>query len=86
VKQQLLFGLTNFGQPIIRIEDANFENRAELLLTHQHEGIDLEYEKAIDTLKNIHAIWKRPVHIYTKYNAQGKLLSFDGKEFHEKDA
>jgi stage V sporulation protein R len=86
VKQQLLFGLTNFGQPIIRIEDANFENRGELLLSHQHEGIDLEYDKASDTLKNIHVIWRRPVHIYTKYSSQSKLLSFDGKEVTEKDA
>jgi stage V sporulation protein R len=86
VKQQLLFGLTNFGQPIIRIEDANYENRGELLLSHQHEGIDLEYDKAADTLRNIHAIWRRPVHIYTKYSSQPKLLSFDGKDIVEKDA
>jgi stage V sporulation protein R len=86
VKQQLLFGLTNFGQPIIKVEDANFENRGELLLSHQHEGIDLEYDKAVDTLRNIHEIWRRPIHIYTRYNTQGKLLSFDGKEVTEKDA
>ncbi len=86
VKQQLLFSLTNFGQPIILVEDGNFENRGELLLTHQHEGMDLEYDKAVETLKNIQHIWKRPVHIYTKYNTQPKLLTYDGKEFHEKDA
>lgn len=86
VKQQLLFSLTNFGNPIIQVEDANFENRAELLMTHQHEGIDLEYDKAIETLKHVQLLWKRPVHILTKYNMQPKLLSFDGKEFHEKDA
>jgi len=86
VKQQLLFSLTNFGQPVIAVEDANFENRGELLLSHKHEGLDLEYDKAVETLKNIHVFWKRPVHIYTKYNTQPKLLSFDGKEFHEKDA
>ncbi len=86
VKNQLLFALTNFGNPIIRVEDGNFENRGELLLTHQHEGIDLEYDKAVETLRNLHVMWKRPVHIFTKYNSQGKLISFDGKEIHEKDA
>src|SRR5205823_4184309 len=84
VKQQLLFGLTNFGNPIISVEDANYENRGELLLTHQHEGIDLQYEKAVETLKNLHLFWRRPVHIYTKYNTQPKLLTYDGREFHEK--
>lgn len=86
VKEQLLFSLTNFGNPVIMVEDANFENRGELLMTHKHEGIDLEYEKGVETLKNVHQIWRRPVHIYTKWNSQGKLLSFDGKEIHEKDA
>lgn len=86
VKNQLLTSLTNFGQPIIRVEDANFENRGELLLSHQHEGVDLEYEKAVETLKNIQKLWQRPVHILTKYNSQPKILGFDGKEFHEKDA
>jgi stage V sporulation protein R len=86
VKNQLLFSLTNFGNPIIRVEDGNFENRGELLLVHQHEGIDLEYDKAIETLRNIHLVWQRPVHIFTRYNTQGKLLTYDGKEVHEKDA
>jgi stage V sporulation protein R len=86
VKNQLLFSLTNFGNPIIHVDNANYENRGELLMAHQHEGIDLEYDKAIETLKNIQMIWKRPVHLATKYNSQPKLLSYDGKEFHEKDA
>ncbi len=85
VKKQLLFSLTNLGQPIIRVEDGNFENRGELLLSHQHEGMDLEHEKAIETLRHLQIIWRRPVHILTKYNAQSKLLSFDGKDFSEKD-
>lgn len=86
VKTGLLHSLTNFGNPIINVEDGNFENRGELLLTHKHEGADLEYDKAIETLKSLQLMWKRPVHIYTKYNSQPKLLTFDGKEFHEKDA
>ncbi len=86
VKRQLLFSLTNHGQPVVKVEDGNFENRGELLLSHQHEGMDLEYDKAVETLKNVQMLWRRPVHLITKYNAQNKLLSFDGKEFHEKDA
>lgn len=86
VKQQLLHMLTNHGQPIIDVEDGNFENRGELLLKHRHEGMDLDYEKGAETLRNVHMLWKRPVHMMTKYNSQAKLLSFDGKEFKEKDA
>jgi len=86
VKQQLLFSLSNFGQPIIEVEDGNFQNRGELLLKHRHEGMDLEFEKAGETLKNIFELWTRPVHILTKYNSQNKLISFDGKDIVEKDA
>ena len=42
VKEKLLFQLTNFGDPFIYVEDANYENRGELLLRHRHEGIDLQ--------------------------------------------
>jgi stage V sporulation protein R len=86
VKNQLLFSLTNFGNPIITVEDANYENRGELLLSHHHESVDLEYEKAVETIRNINVIWGRPVHIFTKWNTQGKILSFNGKEISEKDA
>lgn len=39
IKAKLLFHMTNFGQPIIRIEDANFENRGELLLTQDRKSV-----------------------------------------------
>ena len=34
IKAKLLFQLTNFGQPMIRVQNANYENRGELLLEH----------------------------------------------------
>ena len=36
VKEKLLFQLTNFGNPLIRVIDANYGNRGELLLEHTH--------------------------------------------------
>jgi stage V sporulation protein R len=80
IKTKLLFSLTNFGQPIIHIMDANFKNRGELYLQHQHEGIDLDVEYAKDTVQNIHKIWKRTVHLETKLSDKGKLFTFDGKD------
>jgi stage V sporulation protein R len=80
IKVKLLFSLTNFGQPIIHIMDANFKNRGELYLQHQHEGIDLDVEYAKDTVQNIHKIWKRTVHLETRLSDKGKLFTFDGKD------
>lgn len=80
IKRQLLFSLTNFGQPIVVVQDGNYSNRGELLLRHQHEGVDLKLDWALDTLENLHTVWSRPVHLETAFEDKRVLLSFDGQE------
>ncbi|MBK8101408.1 MAG: SpoVR family protein [Planctomycetes bacterium] len=79
VKEQLLAALTNFGNPIIRVVDANHRNRGELYLVHDWAGADLQFEHAQLTLQNLFALWQRPVHIETLEGGKGRLLSFDGE-------
>ncbi len=81
IKAKLLFHMTNFGQPIIRVEDGNFENRGELLLSHLWEGIDLQPDFMSETLKNVFHIWSRPVNILTVMDQDKMLFRFDGKEY-----
>jgi stage V sporulation protein R len=85
VKEMILSGLTNLGSPLIRVLDGNFENRGELLLVHHHEGRDLKWNFADDTLRNLHRLWKRPVHLETVREGKKVRLSFDGKEHQAKD-
>ena len=80
IKERLLFSLTNFGQPIIRVKDGNYHNRGELLLHQEYFGVDLKIDLAQDTLKHLHRLWKRPVHIETMLDGRPTLLSFDGSE------
>jgi stage V sporulation protein R len=80
IKRQLLFSLTNFGQPIITVQDANLGNSGALLLQHQHEGIDLQLDWALDTIQNIHAVWSRPVHLDTVVDDTPMRFGFDGEE------
>src|SRR5438094_1468595 len=80
VKERLLFSLTNLGQPIVHVVDANYGNRGELYLKHRYESVPLDLDKARDTLKNLHRIWRRPVHIETMDDERGRLLSYDGAE------
>lgn len=80
MKEKLLFQLTNFGQPFIRVVDANFENRSELLLGHRHEGVDLRVDYARAVLENLFKVWKRPTNISTRIEGKGRLFSYDGKE------
>ncbi len=80
VKDQLLTALTNFGQPIIKVVDGNHGNRGELYLAHEWVGGDLQLEQAQQTLRNLHSLWQRPVHIETYESGRGVLLSFDGEQ------
>jgi stage V sporulation protein R len=84
VKEKLLHQLTNFGQPIICVEDGNYENRGELLLVHKHDGIDLKVDYAKDTLKNLQSFWRRPVNLSTKADGKGLIYRFDGREHTER--
>ncbi len=80
VKQRLLFGLTNFGKPWIYVTDGNHRNRGELLLRHEHQGVDLKVDEARDVLANIQYMWSRPVHLETVSDGQPAVLSFDGTD------
>jgi stage V sporulation protein R len=80
IKQRLLFSLTNFGKPWIYVVDGNYRNRGELLLKHEHNGVDLKLDHAADTLANIQFIWGRPVNLQTVVDGKATLLSFDGAE------
>lgn len=86
VKMKLLQGLTNMGQPQVSVVDANAFNRGELVLRHFHDGVDLKLDWAWETLKNLHRIWKRPVHLETILDGASKVLSYDGKEQKEQRA
>lgn len=80
IKAKLLISLTNFGQPVIDVVDANFANRGELMLSHTHHGVDLDVSYASDTLRNVYALWRRPVNLRTRYDDKEVIFHFDGKE------
>jgi stage V sporulation protein R len=81
IKAKLLFHMTNFGQPIIKVADANFENRGELLLAHTHEGIDLQPDYIEPVMRSMQKIWSRPVNLATVMDNVKQLYRFDGNEF-----
>ncbi len=84
IKEKLLFRLTNFGQPFIFVEDGNYNNRGEMYLRHRHEGVDLKMDYARDTMRNLHKIWTRPIHLETIIDEKKRLLAFDGSDFTER--
>jgi stage V sporulation protein R len=80
IKRKLLFQLTNFGQPIVDVLDANYENRGELYLLHRYEDVDLDMLYLEETLANLYTIWGRPVHIETIVQDKGGMLFSHGPD------
>ncbi len=78
VKQQLLNSLTNHSRPFIYVVDANHRNRGELYLQHSFQGIELKQDYAQDTLRNLHKLWARPVHLESVIDEKPAIISYDG--------
>lgn len=51
--------------PTIYVVDDDYNNNRELLLMHDYNGDELEYDAAIKTLGNITQLWKRPASLRT---------------------
>ncbi|WP_424004719.1 SpoVR family protein [Haloarcula salina] len=65
VKKKLMLQFTNFGKPTIVVEDGNYQNRNELLLAHQYNGVMLDINQAKEVLKRTFELWGRPVNLLT---------------------
>ena len=65
VKKKLLLRFTNLGKPTIAVYDANYENRGELLLGHEYNGVMVDLEQARATLERLFELWGRPVVLHT---------------------
>ena len=81
IKKKLLFQLTNFGQPIISVVDANHANRGELLMTHLFEGVEMQPDYMQETMKNMFQLWTRPISMATVIDGDPKIVTFDGTDF-----
>jgi len=65
VKKKLLLQFTNFGKPTVAVYDGNFDNRNELLLGHEYNGIELDVPQAKQVLERLYRLWGRPVNLMT---------------------
>jgi stage V sporulation protein R len=79
VRDTILAGMSNFGQPYIVVEDGDYRRGRELYLKHCHEGDDLDLGYADKTLKYIHRLWSRPVHLETIVEGKKTVLSYEGQ-------
>ncbi len=81
VRDTLVSGLTNFGQPYIAVEDGDFQDNGELLLQHAFEGQELDMSYAQRTLEQVFRLWGRPVCLSTQRDSKATVLRFDGQAY-----
>ncbi|MER3403546.1 MAG: stage V sporulation protein R [Armatimonadota bacterium] len=81
VRNAFVDQLTNFGVPVITVEDGDWERRGELYLKHHYDGKPLDIERTARCMRYIHKLWGRPVHLETVIDDELVLLSCDGNVF-----
>jgi len=81
VKDTLLRAVGMGGVPVIRVEDADFGGSRTLLLSHVHDGRDLQLEQAEKTLGYVHRLWGREVVIDTSVDGKRTHLCFNDRGF-----
>jgi len=80
IKQTLLYRITNMGQPYVYVVDANYLNRGELFLAHQWNGLDLQVAPALEVMRSIRRIWRRPIHLQARVDDDQWLFTCSDDE------
>jgi stage V sporulation protein R len=80
VRDGIVAEMTNFGNPVIMVEDGDYRRNRELYLRHSYEGRALDMPYAEKTLQYLYRLWGRPTHLETVMDDEPTLLSYDGQK------
>lgn len=87
IRDTIVESMTNFGFPYLVVEDGDYHKARELFLRHCYDGRELDQHYAFRTMRYLHKLWGRPVHIETIVDDQPATWTFDGeKEIAEQEA
>jgi len=76
IKDTLIQNVGTGTTPVIKVEDADYNNSRTLFLRHAHDGRDLQLEYAEKTLQYLQQLWGREVALETTVNGKKSLLTF----------
>jgi stage V sporulation protein R len=83
VKDLVVRSFAHSGIPLIKVLDGDYGGKRELYLQHAFEGLPLDEDYARQTLKHVHTLWDRPVHLETvevEGNAAARIQwTYDGE-------
>jgi stage V sporulation protein R len=83
IKDLIVRSYAHSGIPLIKVLDGDFGGKRELYLKHFYEGLPLEEDYDRHTLRHLHSLWEKPVHLET-VDVEGKVetrvqWTYDGK-------
>ena len=84
VKETLIKSVGLGSVPVIKIEDADYNQNRSLYVKHSHDGRDLQLEYAEKSLSYLHRLWGREVVLETVVNGKRALLAYSGDGFSAK--
>ena len=84
IKETLIKSVGMGGVPVIKIEDADYNQNRSLYVKHYHEGRDLQLEYAEKAISYLHRLWGHEVVLETVVNSKRALLSYSGDGFSAK--
>jgi stage V sporulation protein R len=84
VRDTIVDSMTNFGSPVVKVEDGDYNRHHELYLKHYYDGKPLDTDYTARTLRNIQFIWGRPVHLETIVDGDSVLLTYDGETMEQR--
>ncbi len=77
VRDSLVDSMTNFGAPVIMVEDGDYNRHRELYLMHNFDGKELDRDYTARTMKNLFFLWGRPVHLETMADGDPLLYTYN---------
>jgi stage V sporulation protein R len=78
IKDTLIQNVGTGTIPVIKVEDADYNQNRTLFLRHFHDGRDLQLEYAEKTLQYLRQLWGWDVALETIINEKKSLLCFSG--------
>ena len=84
IKETLIKSVGMGGVPVIKIEDADYNQTRSLYVKHYHEGRDLQLEYAEKAISYLHRLWGHEVVLETVVNSKRALLSYSDDGFSAK--
>ena len=80
VRDAIVESMTNFGYPYLVVEDGDYRRARELYIRHCFDDRELDHHYAQRTLRYLHKLWGRPVHLETIVDEEPVVWSFDGEK------